>query len=212
MRLARIPVSAGLVLFGLILQVSVFGRLQLPGATPDILLLVVVGLAMVYGPTGGCLVGFAGGLLADLAPPSDHAIGRYALVLCLMGYAAGLLRPDHGRQRSVAGSLVVVGGAAVASTLLYAMVGALVGDTAARHVGLGGLVISALLYDLLLAPFVVPLVMYLGRRFGRDPVAAADDDEGGSGLGTLSRYRTTRESSSGPSYKKRRVPGFARRP
>ncbi|MEU1289654.1 rod shape-determining protein MreD [Kitasatospora sp. NPDC005856] len=212
MRLARIPVSAGLVLFGLILQVSVFGRLQLPGATPDILLLVVVGLAMVYGPTGGCLVGFAGGLLADLAPPSDHAIGRYALVLCLMGYAAGLLRPDHGRQRSVAGSLLVVGAAAVASTLLYAMVGALVGDTAARHVGLGGLVISALLYDLLLAPFVVPLVMYLGRRFGRDPVAAADDDESGSGLGTLARYRTTREASSGPSYKKRRLPGFVRRP
>ncbi|MFD8754575.1 rod shape-determining protein MreD [Kitasatospora sp. NPDC059577] len=212
MRLARIPVSACLILLGLILQVSVFGRLQLPGATPDILLLVVVGLAMVYGPTGGCLVGFAAGLLADLAPPSDHAIGRYALVLCLMGYAAGLLRPDHGRQRSVVGSLLVVGVAAVASTLLYALVGALVGDTAARHVGLGGLVISALLYDLLLAPFVVPLVMLLGRRFGRDPVAAADDDQGGPGMGSLARYRTTREVSSGPSYRKRRVPGFARRP
>ncbi|MGW2376867.1 MULTISPECIES: rod shape-determining protein MreD [Kitasatospora] len=211
MRLARIPVSAVLILLGLILQVSVFGRLQLPGATPDILLLVVVGLAMVYGPTGGCLVGFSAGLLADLAPPSDHAIGRYALVLCLMGYAAGL-RSDH-RQRSVFSALVVVGAAAIASTLLYAMVGALVGDTAARHVGLGGLVISALLYDLLLAPFVVPLVMLLGRRFGRDPVAAAsDDDEGGRGLGTLARYRTTREVSAGPSYKKRRMPGFVRRP
>jgi rod shape-determining protein MreD len=195
MRLARIPVSAGLILFGLILQVSVFGRLQLPGATPDILLLVVVGLAMVYGPTGGCLVGFAAGLLADLAPPSDHAIGRYALVLCLMGYAAGLLRPDHGRQRSVSSALLVVGAAAVASTLLYAMVGALVGDTAARHVGLVGLVISALLYDLLLAPFVVPLVMMLGRRFGRDPVAAADDDENGPGLGLGSLARATRSGA-----------------
>lgn len=213
MRLARIPVSAVLILLGLILQVSVFGRLQLPGATPDILLLVVVGLAMVYGPTGGCVVGFCAGLLADLAPPSDHAIGRYALVLCLMGYAAGLLRPEHGRQRSVSSALMVVAAAAVASTLLYALVGALVGDTAARHVGLGGLVISALLYDLLLAPFVVPLVMLLGRRFGRDPVtAASDDDEGGPGLGTLARYRTTREVSAGPGYKKRRVPGFARRP
>ncbi|KJS53371.1 rod shape-determining protein MreD [Streptomyces rubellomurinus] len=214
MRLARIPVSAVLTLLGLILQVSVFGRLQLPGATPDILLLVVVGLAMVYGPTGGCLVGFSAGLLADLAPPSDHAIGRYALVLCLMGYAAGLLRPEHGRQRSVSSALLVVGAAAIASTLLYAMVGALVGDTAARHVGLGGLVISALLYDLLLAPFVVPLVMLLGRRFGRDPVAAAsgDDDTGGPGLGSLARYRTTRDVSAGPTYKKRRVPGFARRP
>ncbi|MET9398286.1 rod shape-determining protein MreD [Kitasatospora sp. NPDC002965] len=214
MRLARIPVSAALILLGLILQVSVFGRLQLPGATPDILLLVVVGLAMVYGPTGGCLVGFAAGLLADVAPPSDHAIGRYALVLCLMGYAAGLLRPEHGRQRSVSGALLVVSVAAIASTLLYAMVGALVGDTAARHVGLGSLVLTAMLYDLLLAPFVVPVVMVLGRRFGKDPVAAAGpgDDEGGPGLGTLARYRTTRDAASRPMYKKKRLLGAGKRP
>ncbi|MGW4897766.1 rod shape-determining protein MreD [Kitasatospora sp. NPDC004240] len=213
MRLARIPVAAVLVLLGLVLQVSVLGRLQLPGATPDVLLLVVVGLALVYGPTGGCVVGFAAGLLADLAPPSDHAIGRYALVLCLMGYAAGLLRPEHGRQRSVTSALVVVAGAAIASTLLYAMVGALVGDTAARHVGLGNLVLSALLYDLLLAPFVVPLVMWVGRRFGKGPVEAAEGgDDGGSGLGTLARYRTTREASAGPTYRKRRGLGLAKRP
>ncbi|GHH64415.1 rod shape-determining protein MreD [Kitasatospora indigofera] len=215
MRLTRIPVSAVLILLGLVLQVSVFGRLQLPGATPDVLLLVVIGLAMVYGPTGGCLVGFAAGLLADLAPPSDHAIGRYALVLCLMGYAAGLLRGEHGRQRSVGGALLVVGAAAAVSTLLYAMVGALVGDTAARHVGLAGLVVSALLYDLLLAPFVVPVVMLVARRFEHDPVAAANGDSAGSGgnLGTLARYRTTREASPGPGYgKKRRGLGLAKRP
>ncbi|MFI6443531.1 rod shape-determining protein MreD [Kitasatospora sp. NPDC050543] len=215
MRLARIPVSFVLILIGLVLQVSVLGRLQLPGATPDVLLLMVVGLAMVYGPTGGCLVGFGAGLLADLAPPSDHAIGRYALVLCLMGYAAGLLRSDYGRQRSVFGALLTVGGAAVLSTLLYALVGALVGDTAARHVGLTGLVFSALMYDLLLAPFVVPAVMLFARRFEHDPVAAAGGEGGsasGEGLGTLARYRTTREASAGPSYKKKRVSGLAKRP
>ncbi|KJY31637.1 MULTISPECIES: rod shape-determining protein MreD [unclassified Streptomyces] len=212
MRLARIPVSAILILLGLLLQVSVFGRLQLPGSTPDILLLVVVGLALVYGPTGGCLVGFAAGLLADLAPPSDHAIGRYALVLCLMGYAAGLLRPEHGRQRSVSSALLVVAGAAIASTLLYAMVGALVGDTAARHVGLGQLVVTALLYDLLLAPFVVPAVMLIARRFGKDPLSVAEDDEGGPGLGSLTRYRTTREATAGPAYRKKRLLGAGKRP
>ncbi len=214
MRLIRIPVSAVLILLGLVLQVSVFGRLQLPGATPDVLLLVVVGLAMVYGPTGGCLVGFAAGLLADVAPPSDHAIGRYALVLCLMGYAAGLLRAEHGRQRSVFSALLVVAGAAVVSTLLYAMVGALVGDTAARHVGLGGLVFSAVMYDLLLAPFVVPVVMLAARRFEHDPVAAASGEGvGGPGLGTLARYRTTRDASAAPGYgKKKRGVGLAKRP
>ncbi|CAM5383943.1 hypothetical protein [Streptomyces canarius] len=60
--------------------------------------------------------------------------------------------------------MAVVVAAAIGSTLLYAGVGALVGDTAARHVGLPGLLFSAALYDLLLAPFIVPGVMWLARR------------------------------------------------
>lgn len=213
MRINRILLSAVLILLGLVIQVSVLGRLQLPGATPDLLLLVVVGLALVYGSTGGSLVGFAAGLLADLAPPSDHAIGRYALVLCLLGYAAGLLRPEGSRQRSALSALVIVAVAAVASTLLYAMVGALVGDTAARHVGLTGLVFSALLYDVLLAPFVVPAVMMLARRFEGGGVITETEESSGPGLGSLARYRTTREASPLPGYgKKRRIPGLAKRP
>ncbi|WP_329564180.1 rod shape-determining protein MreD [Kitasatospora sp. NBC_01266] len=187
--------AAPLILLALVLQVSVLGRLQLPGATPDLLLLVVVALALVFGPSAGCLTGFAAGLLADLAPPSDHAIGRYALVLCLIGYGAGLLGADPGRQRSVFAPLVVVAGAAVVSTLLYAGVGALVGDTAARHVGLPSLAATAFVYDLLLAPFVVPVVMLLARRL--DP-SSTGGEVTGPGLGTIARYRTTREPSAGP--------------
>lgn len=171
MRVNRILLSTALVVVALVVQVSVLARLHLPGAVPDLLLLTVLGLAMVYGHVGGALVGFAAGLLADLAPPADHAAGRYALVLCVIGYFAGLARPESGRLKSATGPMAVVVGAAVASTLLYAGVGALVGDTAARHVGLPGLLFSAALYDLLLAPFVVPGIMWLARRSDNDPLA-----------------------------------------
>ncbi|KDN85524.1 rod shape-determining protein MreD [Kitasatospora cheerisanensis] len=213
-RPSRILLPAVLLVLALVIQVSILGRLQLPGATPDLLMLVVVGLGLVYGSTGGCLVGFAAGLLADLAPPSDHAVGRYALVLCLVGYGAGLLRPEAGRQRSAVSAIGVVAVAAVVSTLLYATVGALVGDTAARHVGLTGLVFSALLYDVLLAPFTVPLVMLLARRFDGDRVVneTVRGADGGSGLGALARYRTTRSASPTPSFKKKRALGLAKRP
>jgi hypothetical protein len=77
--------------------------------------------------------------------------------------------------------MLVVIAAAITTTLLYAGVGSLVGDTAGAHVGLVKLVFTATLYDLLLAPFVVPVVMALARRFDRDPLA--EDAAGGySGL------------------------------
>ncbi|WP_369212802.1 rod shape-determining protein MreD [Streptomyces flavofungini] len=170
MRFNRILLSAALVVVALVIQVSVLARLQLPGAVPDLVLLTVLGLALVYGHVGGALVGFGAGLLADLAPPADHAVGRYALVLCVIGYLAGLAKPETGRLRSVSGPLVVVFAAAVGSTLLYAGVGSLVGDTAARHVGLIGLLFTAALYDLLLAPFTVPLIIALARKADNDPL------------------------------------------
>ena len=171
MRVNRILLSVPLVVVALVIQVSVLARLHLPGAVPDLLLLTVLGLAMVYGHVAGSLIGFGAGLLADLAPPADHAAGRYALVLCVIGYLAGLAKPENGRLKSATGPMAVVVAAAIGATVLYAGVGALVGDTAARHVGLGSLLFTAALYDLLLAPFVVPGVMALARRADNDPLA-----------------------------------------
>ncbi|MEV7283971.1 rod shape-determining protein MreD [Streptomyces sp. NPDC093252] len=171
MRFNRILLSTTLVVVALVIQVSVLARLHLPGAVPDLVLLTVLGLALVYGHVGGALIGFGAGLLSDLAPPADHAAGRYALVLCVIGYLAGLVKPENGRLKSATAPMVVVVAAALGTTLLYAGVGALVGDTAARHVGLPSLLFTAALYDLLLAPFVVPGVMALARRADNDPLA-----------------------------------------
>ncbi|MEW2299312.1 rod shape-determining protein MreD [Streptomyces sp. NPDC006655] len=174
MRVNRILLSSAFIVVALVIQVSVLARLHLPGAVPDLMLLTVLGLAMVYGHVGGALVGFGAGLLADVAPPADHAAGRYALVLCVVGYFAGLIKPENGRLKSATGPMLVVVAAAVGSTLLYAGVGALVGDTAARHVGMTSLLVTAALYDLLLAPFVVPGVMALARRADNDPLTEAN--------------------------------------
>lgn len=198
MRFNRMLLATTLVIVALVIQVSVLARLHLPGAVPDLVLLTVVAFALVYGHVGGCLIGFGAGLLSDLVPPADHAAGRYALVLCVIGYVAGLFRPDHGRLKSATGPMAVVVAAAVGSTLLYASVGALVGDTAARHVGLAGLLFTAAVYDLLLAPFVVPGIMALARRAENDPLAetnsakAADVSSGWLSSGTGLRIGSQR--------------------
>ncbi|MFF0199470.1 rod shape-determining protein MreD [Streptomyces sp. NPDC005017] len=212
MRFNRILLSVTLVVVALVLQVSVLARLHLPGAVPDLVLLTVLGLALVYGHVGGALVGFGAGLLSDLAPPADHAVGRYALVLCVIGYLAGLVRPENGRLKSATGPLAVVAVAAVGTTLLYAGVGALVGDTAARHVGLPSLLFTAALYDLLLAPFVVPGVMALARRADNDPLVesgsgtkAADISSGWLSSGTGLRIGSQRGGLGGLKVKAARA-------
>lgn len=199
MRINRIVLSTLLVVVALVLQVSVLARLHLPGAVPDLMLLIVVALSITYGPMGGSIIGFGAGLLADLAPPADHAAGRYALVLCLIGYLCGLVKPENGAVRSATKPMVVVAGAALASTLLYAGVGAAVGDTQARHVGVVDLALTALVYDLLLAPFIVPWVMALARKLDHDPLDTAGEGSGSaaaqgwlsSANGRGSRFSTT---------------------
>lgn len=120
-------------------------------------------------------------------------------MLCVIGYLAGLVKPENGQLKSATGPMAVVVAAAVGSTLLYAGVGALVGDTAARHVGLGSLLFTAALYDLLLAPFVVPGLMALARRAENNPLAesgasakAADVSSGWLASGTGLRIGSQR--------------------
>lgn len=204
MRVNRILLSTALVAVALVVQVCVLARLHLPGAVPDLLLLVVIALALVWGHVAGACIGFAAGLLTDLAPPADHAMGRYALVLCFIGYLAGLARPDKGRVQSATVPLLVVAGAAVGSTFLSVGVAALVGETHEGQAGLGSLVLTALLYDLLLAPFTVPLIMTLARRVDNDPLA----DASGTGTGA-DRPTSSLMTSGGLRLRKGRI-GSAR--
>lgn len=99
-------------------------------------------------------------------------------MLCVVGYLVGLAKPDNGQLRSAFGPMVVVVAAAIGSTLLYAGVGALVGDTSARHVGIASLLFTAALYDLLLAPFTVPFIIALARRADNDPLADSSPGAG----------------------------------
>jgi rod shape-determining protein MreD len=157
-----VAVAAVLVAVALAVQVTLLSRLPLPGATPDLLLLVVVGLALSHGTTFGLCVGFGAGLAADLVPPADHEVGRWALVLTLVGYLAGLAQAETRRSAFV--PLAVVAVAAAASVLLYAGLGALMDDPHVTWPAVSRLLPTAVLYDVVLSAFAVPAVLAVARR------------------------------------------------
>lgn len=158
----RVTLAGPLVLVAALVQVCAVLPIPFPVGRPDLPVLVVAALALAWGPSWGVAAGFAAGLLIDLMPPADHAVGRLAFAYAAVGYAVGLLGDDD--DRSVLTTILLVVAACVglvALDLALAIVlgdGTVTGDSAAR------LVVSTAGYDVVLAPFVVPVIMRLARR------------------------------------------------
>jgi rod shape-determining protein MreD len=164
---SRVVLAATLLVTAAILQVVVVNPLDLPGGGPDLVLLVLIPLAMVQGPLSGAVTGFAAGLLVDLVPPAAGHVGSWALVLCLAGYLAGHVRYDS--RRSAFLVLGVVAGLSVFVVVGHAALALLFGEADIGGEELVAVTVGTVLYDLLLAPFVVPPLMGLARRAEPDP-------------------------------------------
>ena len=158
------------VSLALVLQVSVFPHLAWEGIVPNLVLLVVVGAALAHGAEFAIVLGFAAGLLLDLAPPADHVAGRWALALLVVGYVAGRVRTS-GRPSLVA----MVGTAAACSfvgTSVFASSGMLLRDSAADVPGLLQVILVALVWDAVLAALVLPAVLAIFARAEPDRALA----------------------------------------
>ena len=156
--------AAVLVLVALVLQTSVFHALAFDAVVPDLVLLVVVGAGLARGATFGMVTGFAAGLLVDLTPPADHDAGRWALALLVVGYLAGAIRPSSMGSRPTATLAVATAAAAsFVGTSIYALSGMLLHQTPPFGTVLTTILLGVV-YDVLLAPLVLPLVL---RAFDR---------------------------------------------
>ncbi|HET7327662.1 MAG TPA: rod shape-determining protein MreD [Nocardioidaceae bacterium] len=151
-----------MVVVAMVLQLGVFPAFAISGVVPDVVLLVVISVALARGPEYAAVVGFLAGLLLDLAPPADHTAGRWALAFVVVGYLAGLARRDA--RWSVTATIVVVAAGSFVATSLFALVGMALRDPGVTVDAVASVVPLAILYDLLLMPFVVPVVLAVMRR------------------------------------------------
>ena len=146
------PVAAlAAVLTALLLQAAVVAPVA-PGAAASLPAVLVAAVAIADGPAAGLSLGFVAGLLADLG--SNHPAGVLALVWMVLGGLCGAAAPARHRRADVLTVSLCCSGAAVAATLLLAVVhspGASL--VAALHA-----TVPALIGDALLAAVLVPLV------------------------------------------------------
>lgn len=162
----RFLLGAVSVLTAVLLQVTVIGRLPLPGVAPDLVLVLVVAFALAEGPMSGLVTGWAAGLLCDAL--AAHELGRLALAYAVAGYVTGMLQDETDRSTLQPFGAVALG--ALIALAAYLSVGILLGDPRVTMHALSRSLLTAVPYDVVLTPFVVPLVAGLVRRLDPDPL------------------------------------------
>jgi rod shape-determining protein MreD len=114
------------LLVGFLLQAVLFDQVEVLGVHPDMMVVLAAAAGVVFGPARGAVIAFFLGLLADLLVVLPF--GLSSLSFCLLAFGVGQL-PSLGSgdgRRSVELAVCVVG--AAAGTVLYAVLGALVGQ------------------------------------------------------------------------------------
>ena len=79
--------TAGLLALACVVQVSVLSAIDVADATPDLVLVLLVSVALLRGPLIGAAAGFWAGLVLDTA--SLETLGLTSLLLTLVGYWSG---------------------------------------------------------------------------------------------------------------------------
>ena len=162
MNIVRALVAVFAVAVALVLQVSLFPHLAWQGIVPNLCLLVVVGAALVRGAQFAAVLGFVAGVALDPAPPADHVAGRWALALVVVGDVAGRVR--HDAKPSASAVVATVAASSFVGTSVFALSGLVLRDPSLDIPGLLEVILVAVLWDILLTPLVLPMVMTMFHR------------------------------------------------
>lgn len=155
--------AAATVVVAIAVQSTVLASATLLRVIPQLVLVVIVSFAYLEGERVGMVTGFTAGLLQDLLLPPPSLVGLTALVYTLIGYGVGALR-EYTASESVWTPVLAVAAASAAAEFGYASMAIILGQpwvSFGLTLQITGLVV---LYDVLLTPFVFPLVRKIAGR------------------------------------------------
>ena len=77
-------------LFAFVLQTTVGDWLQIFGVGPDFIVILIVAIAIKYGPATGCFWGFLAGFTQDIYAPVEW-LGAHTIAMTIVGFLVGQL-------------------------------------------------------------------------------------------------------------------------
>ena len=147
--------TAAIIAGAVVVQVTLLSQFSISGARPDVVLLVVLASAFVYGPDDGAIVGFSAGLALDvfLSTPFGFTAFTYTVV----GYAVGTWTAGVVRSAWWLSALVL-GAASAAAMFAQGLIGEVLGQDSLKGTPILTIVAVVSVANLLLAPFATRLV------------------------------------------------------
>ncbi len=162
MRARQILLIATVLFLAVLLQTTLLNRIPFPGTTPELLPVLVIAFAMAYGRIPGAVIGFAAGLLMDIAPPGNGPVGISALILVVIGFVAGAY--TDARDRTLVLIISVTAASSAGLTFVTAALESILGSPRVPWDQLAGVTLAGVFYSVLLAPFLVALLGWAARR------------------------------------------------
>jgi rod shape-determining protein MreD len=156
----KVPLVVALVV---LLHVSLLADIHVRHVRPDALLLLAVLGGLVGGSERGAIIGFIAGVCADLMLQTPF--GLSALVLTLLGFGVGSLQSTILRSSWWIPVVTAVVGSAV-GVVLFALAGAIVGQSQLLHPGTAHLAVVAGLVALMNGILATPAHATLRWAFG----------------------------------------------
>jgi len=151
------------LLIAVMTQSSFLSRLGLPGATPDLVLVSVLAVALAYGPAMGVVYGFAAGMLLDFSPSTQGVVGVNALLFMAAAFLVG--RAIDPRDRTVPLIIGLVAATTAGVTLARALLDSLLGQPTVVWANVPELMLTGAIYSALLTPFVVMPLGWVVKKF-----------------------------------------------
>jgi len=158
-RSRAVAVALAMVVVAVILQTTLFGegRIQPFGASPNLVVVVVIATVRHLDTEAGLLVGFTGGLLMDLLGGSP--LGLWAMVMTVVAYLT--LRLRHRADDGVLSVAIGVFALTFLAHSLFVLAGTLFGQRLLTDLDVVRLMLLPSLYNMLLAAVVLPLATRL---------------------------------------------------
>jgi rod shape-determining protein MreD len=155
----RVLVLAAVLVVAVVVQSTALAAVRPAGVRADLLVLVVVAVAMASDAVSGAVFGFVAGLVADLL--FDLPVGVSAVVYTAVGFAVGTVRVYVTSDLPLV-HLALAGAASLAAVWCGGLLLRVFDLSSWAAVARAGPLVA--LYNLLLTPFVYPLVWALTQR------------------------------------------------